>query len=681
MRSVVSTLLSNWRRRILLLAVVPLLVYLASFVLLTFPLILHFRTHIFGDAGDTLMHLWGLWWVDHAIRELHQSPWWTAYLFAPDGVSLIAHNLILFNGLVGIPLMRFLTLIETSNLLVIFGFVASGLTAFWLAREVSGSYIGGLVGGFIFSFSNYHFAHAQGHHMLVAEEWVPLFALCWLRLSRSPSVPRGLAAAGALGLVLLCDFYGFLCCVLFGLFFTIYEAISRRDAWFAFRAPARRSTVAFVAGSLLSCGYLLLPLWIISRTHNLTGTHPTMEFSLDLLALFIPGGHWRFASLTEPYWSRLPGNIHESSVHVGLTSVAMAVYVWHQRILRRELLPWFVVMTAFAVLALGPVLHVWGQPIGGAWLPFGLLARVLPLVDLSGLPVRLVLIVPLCLAVIGATAVGKLIATRSGQRVTMVGLAVLLFELLPAPIPSTQLAPSPVYRELIARKEPGALVDVSTSVAEQMWLQTLHQRPMAFGYISRVPASLETRAAQIRTLAEQERWDDLYCYQGFRFAIHGTQNQSLLDLAEGRHCPELHAIAFEQGTGLGTGWSNMEKTMGGVPYRWSHARSADLRLAPGAPADRQLRFHCWPFTFAGAPTQTVELFLNGTPLGLLGLAPEERSYTVEAPAAVWHAGANQLQLRFRYAESPARRIPSSLDQRSLVVAFSQFEVEERGRRN
>ena len=34
----------------------------------------------------------------------------------------------------------------------------------------------------------------------------------------------------------------------------------------------------------------------------------------------------RFAWLTESYWGALPGNIHESSVHLGLVTIALALY-------------------------------------------------------------------------------------------------------------------------------------------------------------------------------------------------------------------------------------------------------------------------------------------------------------------------------------------------------------------
>ena len=660
------------RRRLALLVAVPLLAYFASFVLLTYPLILRFQTHLFGDAGDALLGVWGMWWVDHAVRVLHQSPWWTSYLYAPDGVSLLAHNLTPFNGFAGILLLRFLTLAEASNVMLVFGFVVGGLTAFWLAREVSGSYLGALAGGFTFTFSNYHFAHAQGHYMLVALEWVPLFALCWLRLTRAPSLGRALAAAGALCLVLLCDYYGFICCIFLGIILMVYEAAARRDAWYLLRPPARVPALGFVVAALLLCGPLVVPL--LGAAPGLAGAHPAGEFSLDLLALFVPGGHWRYASLTQAYWSRLPGNIHESSVHVGLSSVAIAIYVWFGRARRPEVRRWFWALGVFFVLALGPVLHLGGHALGRPWLPYAWLARVVPALDLSGVPVRLVLAVPMCLAAIWAVGLASLTGTRGGRRWAVLLFALLCFELLPAPIPTTQIEVPPAYQALLRRPEPGALVDGTTAMPQQMWLQTLHHRPMAFGYVSRVPPYLELQSREIAALVEGQKWDELHCDRGFRFAIRRDAVEPLVDLAAGRTCPETRSIAFDRATGLGAGWSAVEHAPSGTSFRWSDGRVADLRFTLASPAARQIRFHCWAFAFPGAPPQKMKLLLNGRALATVPIDPAPQEYTVEAPAAAWQAGTNRVQLRFSYAESPAQRLPGSNDPRRLSAAFDRFEA-------
>lgn len=116
-----------------MMGVLPTLVYFLVFVLLTFPLIRSFSTHIFADAGDGLQNVWNMWWVNKAITELGQNPWQTSYLHFPYGVTLLGHTLNPFNGLMGIPLLRVLSPTQAHNVVIIFSFVVAGLTTFWLA--------------------------------------------------------------------------------------------------------------------------------------------------------------------------------------------------------------------------------------------------------------------------------------------------------------------------------------------------------------------------------------------------------------------------------------------------------------------------------------------------------------------------------------------------------------------
>jgi hypothetical protein len=50
----------------------------------------------------------------------------------------------------------------------------------------------------------------------VSLEWIPLFVLLWLKLVTEPTIARGIGAAVVLFLVILCDYYYFLYCVITG---------------------------------------------------------------------------------------------------------------------------------------------------------------------------------------------------------------------------------------------------------------------------------------------------------------------------------------------------------------------------------------------------------------------------------------------------------------------------------
>ncbi len=190
----------------------PLVIYLVFFLFFTWPWIAHFNTYFFTDAGDGLQNVWNMWWVDKSIVDLHQLPWFTNYLHYPHGVTLLGQTLNPFNGFVGIGLMHVfgMSLVQAFNTMIIFSFVMSGITAFWLCYYFTKKYVPSLIGGFIFTFSSYHFAHAIGHMQLVSLEWMPLFILLWWKLLVKPSYRLAIGASLALLLVLFCDYYYFL---------------------------------------------------------------------------------------------------------------------------------------------------------------------------------------------------------------------------------------------------------------------------------------------------------------------------------------------------------------------------------------------------------------------------------------------------------------------------------------
>ena len=157
----------------------PILLYLSIFIIYTYPAILNFNTHFFADDFDGLQNAWNIWWVNFSVTKLHALPWFTDFIFYPSGTSLLGHTLNPFNGFIAIPLLKFLTIIQVYNLIVIFSFVAAGIFTFYYAFYLSKSYFGSLLAGAIFTFSSFHFSHAEGHMQLVSVEWLPLFFYSW----------------------------------------------------------------------------------------------------------------------------------------------------------------------------------------------------------------------------------------------------------------------------------------------------------------------------------------------------------------------------------------------------------------------------------------------------------------------------------------------------------------------
>ncbi len=47
---------------------------------------------------------WNIWWVRESLLRLHQNPFFTSYLFYPDGVPLLFHTFSFSLGLASVPL-------------------------------------------------------------------------------------------------------------------------------------------------------------------------------------------------------------------------------------------------------------------------------------------------------------------------------------------------------------------------------------------------------------------------------------------------------------------------------------------------------------------------------------------------------------------------------------------------
>ena len=145
----------------------------------------------------------------HAQSRQIPTIWFTSMLHHPFGTTLLGHPIEPFNGYLGF-LQRFLSLAAAYNALLIIDFVAGGLTTSWLSYDITKSFWGSLIAGYIFTFSLFHFFRAQVQLNFLSLEWNPLFFLFWLRLVKKPGFLSAICAAIVLQLVFLTDYYYFL---------------------------------------------------------------------------------------------------------------------------------------------------------------------------------------------------------------------------------------------------------------------------------------------------------------------------------------------------------------------------------------------------------------------------------------------------------------------------------------
>ena len=515
---------------------VPAALYFVAFFALNPHLLGAFSTHYFFGGADGYQNIWNLWWVNKALTQLGTHPWFTIFLHYPAGSTLIGHTLNPFNGLLAIPLLPFLTLIQAYNAIVVFSFVTGGMTAFWLCRAMTGAYAGSLLGGAVFTFSSYHFMHADGHLQLTALEWLPLFLLCWIRFCEQPVKGRGLAAAAVLWLVALCDLYYFAYCVFAGAMVYLWTARARRDWWFLFRQPTLGATLAFLVPASLTSGALVAVLIYQHATDPLTGTHSPRDLSMDLLSPFVWGYYWRYRDAVQPLWFPLAKYVTEASVYLGLSVVALSIYAWRQRarVPIANLGFWMIVAAFFGVMSLGPNLRVGGfelrlgpgitmmghDDVNLLVLPYAVLWLVFPPWRLAGVPVRMMIMVQLVVAIMAAGGIQALMTStwRWRRPALALLLAWIVFDYLPIPARLTDPA-MPPYVSALRDLPRGAVLDLASNGPLALYYQTAHEHPIGFGYISRTPTSVDAVDQALADLILRGEWDRIAAEYHFTYVV------------------------------------------------------------------------------------------------------------------------------------------------------------------
>lgn len=510
----------------------PIFFYFFFFCFLTYPAILSFSTHFFADAVDGLQNVWNIWWVNKAITVLHESPWKTSYLHFPYGTTLLGHTLNPFNGLIGILPLRFFSLLQTYNGIVIFTFIASGFAMFILAFYLTRAYFASLLSGYMFTFSNYHFSHAAGHLQLLSLEWIPLFVFSWFLFLRKPRFITALSSFVILFFILLCDYYYFFYSIIFGLFYFVYHICKFNPAVYIKKNALILSL--FLLGIIGTTGPILFSLFIANIRDPFVGGHPAVVFSNDLLGFLIPGGNWKFSALTKFYWFHLPGNMDEKSVHLGISVLVILVFLWIKR--KKKLVPdyqfWLFTGGFFFVLSLGPQLEIFGKNTHIP-LPYLLFEKLFPPLELSGMPVRMMSMVIFVAAILFAYGIKEI--CKNGKIVSIVIIVIVLFlEYLPHHFTAANYE-VPKFVSQLSRLPYGAVViNASITPGKLLYYQTFFGKPMAFGYISRLQESLLVNDLLLEEVITKQNYL-LLCEYNFRYLVitaSGKSNVSTFPLGK-----------------------------------------------------------------------------------------------------------------------------------------------------
>jgi hypothetical protein len=338
-------------------------VYLAlSIAIWGLPVISHLSTRYVGlGQGDAKFYRWALGWLPWAMTH-GRDVLFSDRIFAPSGADLSWSAAMPGAAFVLWPVTRLFGPLASYNLSLLLAPPLAGWAAYLVCHRVTKAYWPSLVGGYLFGFSSFMTGQIHGHANLVLIFPVALAVYLVVR-----------SVEGSLGRWM---FVGLLTLALVGLFLVSTElfATSAMFGAFAFlgaiavggklRRPMLRTVVWTALAYVLTGGILLFPYILpVLRQAPDRAVRPTEKASVDALGFVVPrkdllvGGE-RFEDVSDPFTA---GLVEDAGyVGLGLVAVLLAFAVTERRHPETWALLAFVLVGS--LLALGPVLHVGGEP-------------------------------------------------------------------------------------------------------------------------------------------------------------------------------------------------------------------------------------------------------------------------------------------------------------------------------
>jgi hypothetical protein len=488
--------------------------YLALALLITWPLATMLTTHFagypFGDAHEMTRHIW---WFKRALQT-GQPLFFQPLLGYPNGIE----GVILWSD----PLQFFpawllafvLPLPAAYNVSALLTLALNGWAMYWLLWKLTNSRPAALISGVIFLAAPTIQGHLAGGHGGLLVQWpVPLYIYALLRLSQQSTANTQQPTTMAAHIKAAITQHSSLFTTIFlfalvptghtlQLIYLLLPLTGLFALWLLLRREWRafgRVALAAILGSALLLIFLIPVARATFGATAYTGEGGGADFSMDLLAVITPSFRHPLVSLWD-YPRRVLGvNIVEGSSYIGLIAGLLCIAaVWKQRAARG----WLVVALIAWMLALGPLLKAFDQPVTvtidgyTSFIPLPwALVQDWPGFTLARTPARFNFLLAAAVAIMAGYGTAALLKAKSSHQRIRYGIVVILiggilFEyqsFWPLPTFSASI-PEPV-RDLAGRADVRAVLDVPwndlLAAKDALWLQTGHEKPLIGGHVTR----------------------------------------------------------------------------------------------------------------------------------------------------------------------------------------------------
>jgi hypothetical protein len=531
---------------------------------MTWPLILHLDSSVIGPfRNDNYEYIWKIYWIKHALFDLHQSPWLAPEIYYPDGYLLAYGEITPLHTFWGLPITLLVGEVASYNLFILISTILSGYFTYLWLWSLTGSRGASLLGGLIFAFCPYRMARIAGHLPLVSTEGLPLFFLSVERfLGQQRPRYAFLAGLGNAISALSSWYYGMILAIS-----GIVYLLARIPEW---RSHSKmRATWAgvgiFAVTVVVLVGPFTVPYMSVIQSDAAYIPLEMADFwSASLLDFLVPNmRHPLWGDGLQAFLPTLPdGPIYEFILSWGVITTILALYGWRWSMTKAARgLRWLVIISL--ILSMGMTLHLSvGLPIAlpvpeeiatlfnnlMGWFseqasllqePFSLARKSSITVPLPGLLLRwfvpgmgsmrswgrFAVVATLGLAVLAGLGLDSWyrreilkgsISSRAARRklwlATSVCAASVLFEFWTGPQPLVRVEPRPVDTWLAQQPGKFAIMQYPISTAlngAQMLYTRYHGKRVVFGYGTYLPIRFRQQHPELAGFPDDSSLDQL----------------------------------------------------------------------------------------------------------------------------------------------------------------------------
>jgi hypothetical protein len=345
-------------------------VYSVLAVLYTYPLVLHLSDRVIGPArGDNLEYLWKIWWVAHALFDLHTSPMFIPSINVPNGYPLAYGDLTSIHTFFAAPFTYVFGEVIVYNLAILLSFILTGTFTFIYVKELVGHRGAAFFAGFLFAFCNFRMARVGTHLPLMDTQWIVLFMLFLERFIRKFSLKDALLAGLFFSLAGLSTIYYPAMLILLAPFYAAIRLWKLHG-----KDTLLKNGLSILIGGIVFCAVclaLLLPAVVPYMQIQKNGAavvpmEDVVFWSADISNYLIPNPYqflwsgWEEAHI--PMTLAREGVANEYVIGLGFVGVLFALY-GYVKSSKRERAGWGWWFWAAFLLSLGPAAKIFNRLI------------------------------------------------------------------------------------------------------------------------------------------------------------------------------------------------------------------------------------------------------------------------------------------------------------------------------